>query len=349
MDLTLVIPDLLPTLEGADTPDFPIPRAPGLQRLLSRAVQARLPRGDLDFILLHLFGMTAPDPKHAPVAPITYLADGGEPANAWVLRADPVYLRADRDRVLLFDARVLNLTAEEAEALADEFNRYFAERRWRLEPRNPQRWYLKFAADPGLRAQPLSCVVGRDIYGVMPTDGEGLAWRSMLNEVQMLFHGSPVNEDRERRGLLPVKGLWFWGGGHLPKPQGEGWTAVYGEHPLGVGLARLNKVRHQAGVGSALALLGRTGQAGRWLVIVEAFSETGLEGDAFAWKASLERFDQVWIQPILQALKAGTLSSLDLYPGNGRRYRVTRTRLRRFWKRKTSILTHLPRDKGGSL
>ena len=62
-------------------------------------------------------------------------------------------------------------------------------------------------------------LAGQNIAGWWP-DGEAwLAWRRILNEIQMVWHNHPVNEARIERGLLPVNGVWLYGGSQGWQPR----------------------------------------------------------------------------------------------------------------------------------
>ena len=76
---------------------------PGLARIVSRARTASLPDMDLESALLDSFGVQRQ--RDWPVAPFSWLGEGGEAGARYWLRADPVHLRAERDAVLLVDAR----------------------------------------------------------------------------------------------------------------------------------------------------------------------------------------------------------------------------------------------------
>jgi hypothetical protein len=49
--------------------------------------------------------------------------------------------------------------------------------------------------------------------------------------------------------------------------------------------------------------------------------------------AALQRFDQRWLQPAMQALRARELSVIELLAGS-HAYRLSRLKLTRFWRRR---------------
>lgn len=60
-------------------------------------------------------------------------------------------------------------------------------------------------------------VLGKIANPYIEQSRQHLGWYKLLNEMQMFLHQHEVNQDRERRGLLPINSLWFWGGGERPE------------------------------------------------------------------------------------------------------------------------------------
>ena len=136
----------------------------------------------------------------------------------YVLHADPVHLRPDRDRLVLFAGPDFAPDRAEADALVDLFNQHFGADGLRLEAPTPARWYLLSERPHDLVTQTLATVLGRPIAGQLPRGPEARHWARLLNEVQMLFHHSEVNQRREAAGMPTLNGLWLWGGGCLLAP-----------------------------------------------------------------------------------------------------------------------------------
>src|SRR4029453_14878015 len=111
---------------------------PGFARILSRARATSVADGDLESALLDSFSVQRQ--RDWPVAPFSWLGDGGEAGSRYWLRADPVHLRAERDAVLLVDARHFPLEAESAAALIEALNAHFEADGLRFFAPNPTRW-----------------------------------------------------------------------------------------------------------------------------------------------------------------------------------------------------------------
>lgn len=215
----LVVPGLLGF--PADVLPADGARLPHLERVLTRGRCRPAPAG-YAATLLQLAGLPAggDDPAlptaDLPSAALRYLADTGVLPSGPVLQADPVYLQPDQDRLLLFDHPSRDLTDAQAAALCAAFNHHFGADGFTLEAPTPGRWYLLPPRPPALQTTELPIVLGRNVDLFLPRGPEAAAWRSLLNEVQMLFHAAPANAEREAAGQVPVSGIWLSGGGALP-------------------------------------------------------------------------------------------------------------------------------------
>ncbi len=254
-----------------------------------------------------------------PVAPLCCLADGGDLADAYWLRADPVHLAADQDKLYLAaTAEMLEIAPEEAVQLAQEFNALFRADGWQLFPLTATRWYLRCDRAPAIATTPPQAALARDIRPLLPQGADAMAWHTLLNEVQMLFHTSGVNARRAQRSLPAINSLWPWGGGRLPQRCDIPWQRVYADDCMARGLA----------------LLG-----GRPWSPLPAAGGTVLDGEAPALvvldprNSDWSQLERDWFVPLRDALRSGRLESLVLHlPGTSTRYRLDRTLLRRWWR-----------------
>lgn len=334
--LSLLTPglfDTLPTLTASSL------QPSALLTLLARAQPQRAAASDSDALLLQLFGIEPARDVDAPVAALSWLgeADAGVTDGYW-LRADPVHLRADQARLLLFGPRVLDVRRDEACALAAAFNAVYDVDGWRLDTPHPQRWYLRLPDDPRMRTHALHAVIGRNIDTFLPQGVNGKRWHGVLNEVQMLFHNNPANAAREARGQLAINSVWFWGGGHLPESKPSPWTQVCSAEPFARGLA----VAAGAAVATASDITGvwakdDSAADAEQLVVISDLQDAVLYGDANTWSAALLNLERDWFVPVLGALKSGGLDRLLLYPDDNSVYEVTRAGLRRFWRRPRAL------------
>lgn len=301
--------------------------APLLETALARAEPLSSPPGGLEHRLFHLFDFPMSAGSDLPIAAVTRLAETGRADEAWWLRADPVYLLVEGARLILID-RIADLPTAEAQALAQEILAAFNADGWRLETAPGGHWYLHPGETPAVQTHPLAAVRGHDVHPFLPGGPEGRRWHGILNEIQMLLHASPVNAAREARGVLPVNSLWLWGGGRLPAPSPSRWAGVWSGQALSRGLA----MRSGAAVADLpidVAQWLRGVGAGEHLLVLD--SET-LAADA-TWAA----LEDVWMAPLLQALRAHDLSRMVVLGDQGPAFGIEGADLRRWWRRRRPL------------
>ncbi|MBK5965296.1 phosphoglycerate mutase [Thiocystis minor] len=325
--LDLICPGLLgpvPTLPP------PFPKTPTLDQLLSRADKRAASLTDPPAVLLAEFGVFGEPDRDLPTAPLCLL--GEDPTvdpDAWWMHADPVHLRADRDRLLLFAGAAIAPDRDEADALVALFNAHFGDAGlWLLAP-TPGRWYLRVDRPPDLRTQPLQRVLGGPIGHALPSGPDASRWNALLNEAQMLFFGSAVNRARERQGRPAISGLWVWGGGDRPTLAGDLPAVLVGDHPLTLGLARHAGRRHLT---LAQWRDDSPSSAGPTVVYWDALQSALQEQDVLAWANSLRELESC-LQGTAKQLRDGGVSRIVIDPCQGMRWRISRSQLRRFWRR----------------
>lgn len=309
---------------------LPPPRGAALAKLLDRARRAPA-QADIDTLRYRLLGYALSDTHDHPDAWLSYQFDTGAVAPGALLRADPVHLRADRSRLLLFDAGHLSIVPDEAQELAELFNRHYASEGLRLELPTPLRGYLHLLQQPDLRTTPLMQAIGRDVDACLPAGRDARAWHRFLNEVQMLFHAHPVNRAREARGQPVINSLWLWGGGRPLAAVASDWQQVWSSDAALRGLAWLNGIRGSEPPADAQAWLNEVVD-GQHMLHSDDLRQAAAYGDVEGWLGKSADWERNWFAPLLQALKQGRLRELRLYPGDGHVYRVSRRDLWCFWR-----------------
>lgn len=223
--LTLFIPDLfgfqstLSKLSSDEISQLPEIKLPVLEKWLSRGVFEKTSNQE-DSVFSDL-GLDEYQNEDKPYAALSLLAEkmSGFELNteSYWLRADPVNLQPDRDTALLAGYEELALTQDEANKLVAQINKHFIDEPWQLYTFSPHRWYLRLEKFADLKTTPIKKVLGEDINPFSPTGDAANYWFKIVNELQMLIHGSQVNFERESRNMLTANSIWLWGGGCLPK------------------------------------------------------------------------------------------------------------------------------------
>jgi hypothetical protein len=319
--LVVVVPGLLTAPDEAATS-----RLPALERLLARS--DRLTSGTAGFhaTLFDLFGV-APPAGDLSVAAVTRVHDMGIVDQDWWLRADPVHLIPDRDRLILSDPADLALTRADADALVAELMQTYGPDGWLIKAPRTDRWYVRPAQPADIRTTPLAEAVGRDIHPFLPQGPDGRAWHTILNEFQILLHAARANADRERRNLPAVNSVWFWGGGRLPRITRCDWAAVWSVDPATRGFATLCGCA-QRDLPAGFAAWQDAATPGRHLLVFTPSPR----GDLAALEAG-------WFAPLHTALRSGDITRLEILDDAGAHFAIATRHTRRWWRRTRPLNT----------
>ncbi|MBA1148167.1 hypothetical protein H0Z60_14020, partial [Ectothiorhodospiraceae bacterium WFHF3C12] len=326
--LDLVIPGLLgPVPESVAESPAAGERFPALERLLSRGTSRALSHTDSAGLL----GSRINGPgEPLPAGPVGLLGAGGTPGDTYWFRVDPVHLRADRDRLLVFGPGALAVTEAEAAAIAEACNGLLAEDEMYLRACGDH-WYLSVPGRPDVRMASIHQVSGHYMDAYLPAGPDARRWNALLSELQMLLHTLPLNQAREDGGQLTVNGLWPWGGGCVPASVDAGYDAVFADDDLGRGAARLTGIE-AADTPLRVSELERRG--GRLLVHDTRALAALSSGDAAAWLEVVAQVENDRCADALEGLRRGAFDRVQLLPGGGRQWTITRASLRRVWRRR---------------
>ncbi len=238
-----------------------------------------------------------------------------------LLRADPVHLRADRSRVILFDAPIVGLDGDEADALLALLNESFMEDGITFKRgRSPLRWYVSVPNVAATSTRSPRALRGKAIEPFLDDVRRAGALNRLMTEVQMLLHEAPVNAARENAGKPPINSVWFWGAGAPPARASAPLAAVAGEDDLVAACARFCGVEHHRVPGPNLANLFGTG--GSVAIVCELNADASilehLEGDLFG--------------PACAALRQGRFDTLRISTCDTA-FVLTRHTRWQFWRR----------------
>jgi len=306
--------------------------APALQLLLARGRRSTASPVPLESWYNAAFGLDAPLPAGA----LTAVAFGVGPAGGFWLRADPVHLRADRDRVLLIPSAGFELDIEEARRLCEALNQHYSGQ-FTLQAFTPDCWGLLANTEMPVQTRPPIEIAGRDMDAELPDK----RWHALLNEIQMALYQHAVNTAREARGAPVVNGVWLWGAGPLPAGVQGPWQSVSAGDPVALGLAKLAGMRHRAPGPGAASWLERAPEDGRHLLVLDELRGALALGDAEALAARLQALEENWFAPLLAALRAGRVGMLTVQvPDAGDSFETVRGDLHRFWRRPRPLIEY---------
>ncbi len=286
---------------------------PNLELVLSKGDPLVSKTGYFETIL-SLFEEHSLSNKEIPSAAISLYPDLNYEliADQFIIHADPVYLRPDQDRLLAFDFFHSPLTNEESDIFSNSFNNHFKKDGLELITPNTSHWYIKSKNSFNIKTHPLSNILGRNVDLFLPEGSDGLKWRSLINEIQMLFHSLPVNETRSSYGQWPVSGLWLSGGGFLPDIKPTGFDKISGNCKFTEGLQAMAMEKNQNN-----------------LIINRTMERAVLDANYDSWRTAILDLDMI--------IKNLNTSELVIYFCDGRAWRWLPSMSRRFWKRRKNF------------
>lgn len=331
--LELLLPGVLGPVKDRESIAPVLPEMPALAHILARAARRPGRASTMEVDLCRRCGVSGPP------WPFAALARYGEPGHEQIaersnwLRVDPVHLRVDMTHARLFGPPAVAVAPAEAEALLETLNRHLqAHTDLQVEAPAAERWYVRLGEAPDLITHTPTDVAGRNIDHFLPAGAAGPEWRGLMNEVQMLLHDHPTNQEREARGALPINSIWPWGAGALPAAlPAKGIERIWADEPIIRGLGR--------SVGACVAelppaLTDLEAGAGHNLVVDPTPRDALVHGDAEAWIGALSAVEQRWLAPAVDQLQQGHWDALVLRTEGESTYTVGRAGLRlRFWRR----------------
>lgn len=328
-ELTLIVTDLyLAPASEERTEASPIPvepsvastSLPALERILARASTRH--GGDWRAWLGSQAGWSRE--VATPVAAISRCAVRDPAPGEWWL-ATPVHLEAALDHVRL--ALVLSLSQAEWAVLAASFRNDFASAPLELVDGNGAAGFLLAGRAIDVRTIDPARTIGRDLHGALPAGAESALMKRLMTEIQMWLHTHPLNVERESQGQLPANGLWIWGGGALVPIERGAVPVLLADDLFARGLWRLagasvNSLPPRLEPG----MIAPTSEQGSLLIVISLAQLNGASDHE-----RMEALDRSWLQPALDAVRAGAVAELRLHL-NDRYYALKRTDLLRFWR-----------------
>ncbi len=194
-----------------------------------------------------------------PLAPVLLLGQCNQAVNPAqdIACLQPVHLHATRDHLILMGQNQVDLTAEESTQLLKAAKPFIEEDfQSSILFYNQHYWFIPAGPFASLASYSVDQAHGRNIDWWMPRDtqeaGAAKRWRKLQNEIQMLWHIGPVNEERDQRGMPSINSVWISGIGKLNDVQAplsvKQSQHLIGHHPLLSGLAKLLNLHYENNV-----------------------------------------------------------------------------------------------------
>ena len=332
--LTLYIPGLMPPFSDLLPQD--IPPVPSIETIFARGDREARSASGFSHLLCSLFDLQGSEDNDLPVAALSHLVDDDHsPDKVW-MRADPVHLSAKSNSVVLLDESSFTLDQHDALVLAAGIRDILAEHGWILEAPTTNRWYIQSESMPRILTTAIHEVVGHEIHRHLPVGEDQSDWHRLINEIQMCLHASQINEERQKRGELPVNSVWFWGGGSVPEQTSSRWTRVFSDEEIAHGLAKHANLPFAELPGSVDELLDQVDQAENMLAVMSFGLRHNQYRDLDGWRDFIAYLEQFWFTGLLNFLKSGKLDELVIL-NETQMIKFNKLSLYKFWKEQKSI------------
>ena len=218
-------------------------------------------------------------------------------------RLTPAHWQLGTEQITMLAPQLLALDPATSAAFLEAVRPLFETEGFELHATEAGHWLASHPVLADLPCASLDRVIGRNVDLWLPADPRARLVRRLQNEVQMFLHTHPLNEERERRGALPVNSFWLDGCGVAP---------------------------------AAAVAAGRAGSAD--VIEDDRLRAPALNEDWFAWSRAFAQLDDGPIAQALQAAGEGHPVKLSLC---GERQACTLTarplsawqRLRTAWRR----------------
>jgi len=247
-------------------------------------------------------------------AQLAAIADGIS-CDGVILRADPVRLVPDVDRLVCQPVAMQTFTDSYLRQLLDAFNQIFAEDNMQLLMSEQKHWYLCLAEEPQVGFTNIQDVLQQNIDVHLPVGDKATYWRKLLNETQMLFH--QINQQQGMNASSCINSIWPWCGDDTSDAYDTKPCQVMSNDPVLRGAAKL----------SDYAFLPL---ANEWQDLNMQPSQETLFIDLSSLPASQVYHD--WLMPAIHAVKQRQLGALKLVDGE-QCFMINRKVTSRWWRR----------------
>ncbi|MDI1308411.1 MAG: hypothetical protein PSV17_03120 [Methylotenera sp.] len=312
-----------------------LPSASALARLLGKARVAQIDV-PLEALICKQFGLN--EEGDLPIATISAAADGLVVGEYYWLRADPVHFVMQRDCFSLSEPAPLLVDSAHAALMVASLNTHFAQDGLLFCIGKSGAWYLRVDKVAQITTTLPSVAMDKNVHHFMPQGVDSAKWKSILNEMQMLLHDHPANEERESTSELVVNSVWLSGGGVMP---------AFNDLPYDVDLITASDVLNQglatwANIASQLVpmnfdeILQCTAQHVRLALPQNKHSKTSHSDN--------NHFDEVWFAPLYAALKNKQIEQLTLNIGFYEKCLVVIIKpldTYKFWRKAKPIMQYL--------
>lgn len=254
--------------------------------------------------------------------------------------ASPVWQQMGMHNLSMLGGTDIQIQLHEAEQLCSGLNDFFREDGWAFRPVRADLWLVTVPRIPNWQVPPVLDVLGQVDGSIRAEGPDGPSWLQKQTEIQMWLHNHPLNVERTAAGIPTVNGVWLWQdleGGQTAAPIlacDSSWAQFYsGTH--------LDVPYDFAAWEAVLKESGQTVSDG--LLFLDDLAVTAHTADVWAYKDTLESWEQRWFAPLWQALCEGRLKNLCIVTDgpHGGELHIKAKAGRAFWKKKKTFAGQL--------
>ncbi len=275
-----------------------------------------------------------PDNTELPIAYYRYLLDFGQAPDGPIMCADPVNLQAGIDEIILNPEPVTDLSKTDIDMLFQALNQHFAQDNWEFIVSETGNGYLKYQFTEHIQTSTLQEVCGKSIFQYLPKSSN-LNWHVLQNEIQMLLHINPLNQNRELAGRLPINSLWFWGAGKKHNVQ-HSVEMIYSNESLAKITAVAANIPQQTLDKLPKQLVSHKKQ----IIVLDQLYQPAVQDHYQTWQDTLQELESHYINFIANYCKRHKIQ-LFINDCEGNEFIIKTERSWKFWKKKHINLYNL--------
>ena len=252
--------------------------------------------------------------------------------------ADPVHLAVGMNDITLTD-KITDLSEDEASELITLLNGHFNQDGLTFFLGKNQDWYLAFEKEDDLSSVPLETVFRKNIASHL-MKSKGRNWQALQNEVQMLLHSAPLNQQREMTGLPTVNSLWFWGAGNSELFSHKASHVFSDNKSRGEMIAKASECTYQPLSQLTDFSAYSDSPQGKTIIINEVLDSLALNNDLEQYQKELNDLDKNLIKPLFEMWQSGKVDIL-IDSCDGKTIKPLPSSAWKFWKKAPASLTDL--------
>lgn len=134
----------------------------------------------------------------------------GLPEQTAAVLVSPLWQKMGMHSMNVLDGQSIGISAEEAQELCRDLNRFYEDAAYRFYPYRPDLWLMTLPERMDWTAVSVFDIHGQ-VDGSQRAEGKDAAkWLALQTEMQMWLHQHEINRKRSDNGQPPINGVWLW-------------------------------------------------------------------------------------------------------------------------------------------